>query len=106
MFSRILTMHPKTSSITQLTTTLEQQVLPELRKQEGFKDEIFFLSPDTKDAVVITFWDRKENAESYNRTAYPQMLQTVKDLLEEAPQVKTYDIVSSTFAKTAVKATV
>ena len=101
MFSRILTMHPKSNCITQLTKTLEEQVLPQLRKQEGFKDEIFFLSPDTKDAVVISFWDRKENAETYNRTAYPQALQSVKDFLEESPQVKTYDIVSSTFFKTA-----
>ena len=101
MFSRILTMHPKPDSITQLTKTLEEQVLPQLRKQEGFKDEIFFLSPDTKDAVVISFWDRKESAEAYNRTAYPQVLQSVKDLLEGSPLVKTYDIVSSTFFKTA-----
>jgi len=106
MFSRILTMHPKSNSITKLTTALEEQVLPQLRKQEGFKDEIFFLSPDTKDAVVISFWDRKEQAEAYGRTAYPQVLQSVKDLLEETPQVKNYDIVSSTFIKTGVKATV
>jgi quinol monooxygenase YgiN len=106
MFSRILTMHPKPNSITHLTKALEEQVVPQLRKQEGFMDEICFVSPDAKDAFVITFWDRKEHAEAYGRTAFPQVLQVVKNFLEESPQTKAYDVVSSTFLNTVVKASV
>ena len=106
MFSRVITMHPKSGSATQLTKTIEDQVLPVLRKQEGFQNEISFLSPDTKDAIVISFWDRQEHADAYGRTAYPQVLQSVKSLLEDTPQVKNYDILNSTFQKTAVKAVI
>jgi quinol monooxygenase YgiN len=106
MFSRIVTMHPKSSSVTQLTKALEDQILPILRKQEGFQNEISFLSPDTKDAVVISFWDRQEHADAYARTAYPQVLQSIKNLLEDTPHVKNYDILSSTFQKVAVKAAI
>lgn len=59
-----------------------------LRKQEGFKDEAFFVSPSGTDAIAISLWDRPESAESYSRTAYPQMLQALADMLDGTPQVK------------------
>jgi quinol monooxygenase YgiN len=106
MFSRIIKMHLKPNTAAQLTKTVEEQVLPLLRKQEGFKDEIFFLSPDGKDAVAISLWDRQANAESYSQKAYPQVAQLLTSLLEGTPQVKTYDVVSSTFHKIAAQVAV
>lgn len=106
MFSRIVTMRPKSDSSAKLTKTLEEQIMPILRKQAGFRDEIILLSPDSTKAVAVSFWDEKEKAEAYGRTAYPQVLEIVKDLLEENPSVKSFDVLSSTFNKTAVKATV
>jgi hypothetical protein len=101
MFSRILTMHLKPNNIAQLTKTVEEQVLPLLRKQEGFKDEIFFVSQDGMDATAISFWDRQANAESYSYKVYPQVAQMVTNLLEGSPQVKTYEVANSTFYKIA-----
>jgi len=106
MFSRIITMHPKPNSVAQLTKAVEEQVLPMLRKQEGFEDEIFFVSPDGKDATAISLWDREANAESYSHKAYPQVAQILTDLLEGNPQVKTYDVVNSTCHKIAAQVTV
>jgi quinol monooxygenase YgiN len=99
MFSRIITMHPKPNSVAQLTKAFEEQVLPMLRKQEGFKDEIFFVSPDGKDATAISLWDRQSNAESYSHKAYPQVAEILTNLLEGSPQIKTYDVVNSTWYK-------
>src|SRR5579871_4598896 len=104
MFSRIVTMHLKPNSGVQLTKTVEEHVLPLLRKQEGFKDAIFFVSPDGRDATAISMWDRKENAESYSAKTYPQVLQTLTSLYDGSPQVKTYDVISSTFHKIAAHA--
>lgn len=106
MFSRIITMHLKPNNVSQLTKTVEEQVLPLLRKQEGFKDEIFFVSPDGRDATAISLWDRQANAESYSHKAYPQVAQMLTNLLEGSPQVKTYDVVNSTFYKIAAQVTV
>ena len=106
MFSRIVTMRPKTDSIVQLTKMLDEQILPILRKQEGFRDEVCLLSEDTSKAVIVSFWDRKEQAETYGRTVYPQILESVKKLLDETPVVRNYDVLSSTFHKLAEKATV
>ena len=106
MFSRIVTMRPKPNSAVQLTKMLEEQVLPSLRKQDGFRDQVCLLSSDTKKVIVISFWDRQEQADAYGRTTFPQVLETVKHLLEETPAVKAYDVLSSTVHKTAIKATV
>jgi hypothetical protein len=64
------------------------------------------VSQDTKKTIVISFWGRQEQADKYGSTAFPKILETVKHLLEETPIVKNYDVLSSTFYKTAVKATV
>jgi hypothetical protein len=99
MFSRIVTMHLKPNNVAQLTKAVDEHVLPLLRKQEGFKDAIFFVSPDGKDATAISMWDRKENAESYGAKAYPQVLETLTSLYDGSPQVMTYEVLSSTFHK-------
>jgi quinol monooxygenase YgiN len=106
MFSRIVTMHLKPDHVVEFTKTAQEQVLPLLRKQEGFKDEIIFVSPDGREATAISLWDRKENAESYSQKGYPQVLQALTDLLEGSPQVKPCEVINSTFHKVASQATV
>ena len=106
MFSRIITMHLKPNSASQLAKAVEEQVLPVLRKQEGFRDEIFFVSTDGKSATAISFWDRQANAESYSDKAYPQVAQMLTNLVEGSPQVKTYDVFSSSCHKIAAPVTV
>ena len=105
MFSRIVTMHLKPNRVAEFTKTLEERVLPVLQKQEGFKDVVSFVSPDGFEAIAISLWDRKGNAEAYSSTAYPQVLQTLTELLVEKPQVKMYDVATSTFHKFGAKAT-
>ena len=57
------------NSVSEFTQTLEREVLPLLRKQKGFRDEITFVSPDEKEAFGISLSDQAGNAESYNRGA-------------------------------------
>jgi hypothetical protein len=82
-----------------LTQILEQDVLPLLRKQKGFKDEITLVAPGGTEAVAISLWDQKEHAEAYSRDAYPGLLKTIGKVVEGTPQVHTYEVVNSTFHK-------
>jgi hypothetical protein len=73
MFARKVSMHLK-GSVPEFTQTLEREVLPLLRKQKGFRDEITFVAPGGKEAFGISLWDQAaENAGSYNRGAYAEM---------------------------------
>ena len=77
MYTRNVSMKLKAHSAKEFTQTLENDVIPMLRKQKGFKDEITLLAPERNEAVAISFWDKKEDAEAYNREKYPEILKTL-----------------------------
>ena len=74
MFARRVHMHLKSNSVAEFTQRLEKDILPLLRKQKGFQDEITLLAPGGRDAVGISLWDQKESAEAYERSAYAEVL--------------------------------
>jgi hypothetical protein len=74
-----------------------------LRKQKGFQDEITFVAPGGAEAVGISLWDQKENAEAYGRGAYPEVLKLLGRLVEGTPQVRTYEVSNSTFHNIAAR---
>ena len=105
MYARSVSFHLKPGRSTEFTQTLEKDVIPVLRKQKGFQDEIAFVAPGGADAVGISVWDLKENAETYARGAYPGVLKALERVVEGTPQVQTYEVSNSTFHKIAARAT-
>ena len=103
MFARNVSMRLRPNSVPEFTRTLENDVLPLLRKQHGFKDEITFVVPGGVEAVGISFWDQKENAENYDRGTYPQVLKALAKVVEGTPKVQTYEVCNSTIHKIAAK---
>ena len=101
MYARNVTLHLKANKGADFTRTLENDVLPMLRKQSGFKDEITFLAADGTEAVAISLWEKKENAEAYGRDTYPAVLQTLERVVEGTPQADSYEVSNSTFHKIA-----
>jgi heme-degrading monooxygenase HmoA len=97
-------MNLKPNSAKEFTQKFEQDILPLLRKQSGFKDELTFLSEGGKDAVAISLWDRKESADAYSRDTYPQVLKGLATMVEGTPKVNAYEVASSTFHKIAAHA--
>ena len=104
MFARNVHMQLKPNSSTQFTQTLEKEVIPLLRKQQGFRDEIAFLAPNDTDAYSISFWDSKEKADAYNRSSYPEVLKALAKVVEGTPQLQTYEVCNSTIQQIAARA--
>jgi len=104
MFARNVRMQLKPNSTAQFTQTLENDVLPVLRKQEGFKDEVTFIVPGGTEACAISFWQSKENAEAYNRAGYPEVLKALGKIVEGTPQLQIYEVSNSTVHKIAARA--
>ena len=80
----------------EFTQTIEKRILPILRKQKGFRDEITFVAPGGMEAVGISLWDSREQADAYNSGGYTEVLRELNKLVEGTPQVKTYDVANST----------
>lgn len=104
MFTRHLTMKLKANVAPDFTRAIENEILPLLRKQPGFRDEITFVAPERLEAVAISTWETKENCETYNRTGYPDVLKIVSKFVEGTPKVETYELSVSTLHKLAAKA--
>lgn len=103
MFTRIVTIKLKANSAPEFTRLNESNIIPLLRKQNGFRDELTFIAPERSEALAISFWDTKENAEAYNRTGYPEVLKTMSNVVDGTPKVETFELSSSTLHKTIAK---
>ena len=101
MFARNVSIHLKSNMLSDYTRTFEKDVLPLLRKQNGFKDEITFAGPGGIDVTAISLWDNKASAETYNTNTYPEVLKTMTRFFEGTPKVQTGEVVNSTFHKIA-----
>ena len=89
MFARIVSMRLKPNTMAEFTQTIEKRILPILRKQKGFRDEITFIAPGGTEALGISLWDSREQAEAYNTGSYGDVLKELGKLVEGTPQVKT-----------------
>ena len=102
MFARNVSVHLKSNMLADYTRTFDKDVLPLLRKQRGFKDEITFAGSGGVDVTAISLWENKTDAEAYNTNTYPQVLKTMARFIEGTPKVQTSDVVNSTFHMSAV----
>ena len=103
MFARKVTVRLKANSVAEFTRAIENDILPLLRKQKGFQDEVTLVVPGGAEAAAISFWDQKESAEAYSRDTYPQVLRDLAKVVEGTPQVQTYEVSNSTFHKIAAR---
>jgi hypothetical protein len=101
MIARNVTMRLKANSVAEFTQTLEKEIIPLLRKQKGFQDEITFSVPGRPEAVGISFWDKQENADAYSRGSYQEVLKTLAKVLDGTPQVQNWEVANSTCHKVA-----
>jgi hypothetical protein len=104
MFARHVSIHLKSNMLSDYARTFENDTLPLLRQQKGFKDEITLSNPGSLDVLAISLWDNKANAETYNTNTYPQVLRTFERMIDGAPKVQTFEAATSTFHKLSVAA--
>ena len=101
MYARNVSIHLKSNMLSDYTRSFEKDILPLLRRQNGFKDEITFAGPGGVDVTAISLWNDKNDADTYNTNTYPQVLNTLARFIEGTPQVHTFDVVTSTLHKLA-----
>jgi heme-degrading monooxygenase HmoA len=100
MFVRLVEINAKTGKGVELARLINDQAVSILQNQPGFVDEVVLFSPDNPDrGVALSFWNTREDAEKYNRETFPKINELLRPALEGAPQVRTFDVVSSTAHK-------
>ena len=100
MYTRVVELTTKSGTARELTTLINDKVLPILNKQTGFADETLLVSDTEPNRVLaISFWNTKEDAERYHREQYPAIQQMIRHLLDAEPVVRTFNVDSSTTHK-------
>ena len=101
MFARNVSIHLKPNSSVAFTKLIEDETIPALRKRAGFQGELTFLAPGGAEALGISFWDTKDNADAYAKDGYPEVMKNLNKFVEGTPRVQTYEVGNSTFHKIA-----
>jgi heme-degrading monooxygenase HmoA len=101
MVARRVFMQVKPGHGTGLAEAIEKQVLPALRNQAGFQDEVTLVGNGGSETIEISLWDSRESAETYSREAYPDVAKLLAEHVEGKPKIRTYQVVNSTFHKIA-----
>jgi heme-degrading monooxygenase HmoA len=97
VFTRTVEVTPKSGKVRELASTINEKVLPILKKQAGFVDETLLVSDiEPNQILALSFWNSKEDAERYQREQYPAIHQMVRHLLEAEPVIRTFNVDSST----------
>ena len=104
MFARNVSLRLKPNTRSEFTRIFDKEVIPMLRKQSGFRDEIIFALPGGLNVVAISLWDTKDYAEAYNTAGYPELLKILDKVLDGTPRVQVSDVISSTIHNPAAVA--
>jgi heme-degrading monooxygenase HmoA len=102
MFTRVVELTSKSGKARELCNTIDDKVLPILRRQAGFVDETVIVSDtDPNRVLALSFWQTREDAQRYEREQFDAVQKTVQHLLETAPEVRTFNVHTSTAHKLA-----
>lgn len=97
MYVRQVNAHFKPGKSDLLSKRLEKDVIPMLREQSGFRDEVTFIDKAKDEAFTMSFWDKKQDADKYARDLYPSIHKKMEDVLADTPQVRTFEVANSTW---------
>src|SRR5207247_11365473 len=100
MFTRAVELTSKPGKSKELAKAINERAVPILKKQQGFVDEIVLVSDAEPDHFLArSFWNKRGDAEQYHRDQYPKINETLRNLLDAEPIIRTSDVNTPTTHK-------
>ena len=103
MFARSVSLHLKPNRVEEFTRIIENEVIPMMRSLKGFQDKIVLVASGGLEAISLSIWDQKEDAEAYGRGTYREVVKALAKVVEGTPRVETREVSNSTFHKIAAR---
>ena len=101
MFVRKVSMRLKTESAAEFNRKMEGEIIPLLRKQKGFLDEMTLIPQSGREVYAYSFWENSADAETYEKNEFAQVSGMLAGVIEGALRIHTYMVANSTFHKMA-----
>ena len=97
MFARSVSLHLKPNRVEEFTRIIENEVIPMVRGLKGFQDKIVLVSGGGLEAIGLSFWDQKEDADAYGRGVFREVLKALAKVIEGTNRVEMREVSNSTF---------
>ncbi|MDQ6733536.1 MAG: hypothetical protein M3Z35_05375 [Nitrospirota bacterium] len=72
----------------QFHSLFRNEILPTLKKQDGFKDELLLVKD--QHVLAISVWNNADSARKYESTTYPQLDKKLRPVMTGIPTVETF----------------
>ena len=72
----------------EFNTLFRNEILPTLKKQDGFKDELLLVQD--QHVLAISVWNNVDSARKYETTTYPQLDKKLRPIMTGSPTVETF----------------
>ena len=97
MYTRVVETISKQGRARELCHAIDEKVLPILRKQAGFVDEVVMVSDtEANHVLAVSFWKTRRDAERYEREQFDNARKAIQQMFESTPVIRTYDVHTST----------
>ena len=103
MVARSLSLHLRPNCVEEFTRIIEHEVIPMIRGLKGFQDKIVLVAAGGLEAIGLSFWDQKEDAEAYGRGMFREVLKALAKVIDGTSRVETREVSNSTFHKIAAR---
>jgi heme-degrading monooxygenase HmoA len=96
MHTLVIEGHIKPGKKNEFLTAWKKDVLPALKKQQGFVDEILLFGTTEADSGIgLSFWKTREEAERYHRSTFPKVSSALQHLMNGSPNVRSFNVEAS-----------
>ncbi len=100
MIARLIEVNLKPERYNEFRTLFENEILPVLKRQNGFLDSVSMLSDDNKNrAITVSLWKSKTDAENYQKREFSRVIDMLKPFLASTPTVQYFNVEHTTFRK-------
>jgi heme-degrading monooxygenase HmoA len=97
MFVRKVSMRLRADSAAEFVRKMDDEVIPLLRKQSGFLDEMTLVPESGKEVYAYSFWESSADAEEYEKLAFTEATKLLASVVEGTIRIHTYVVANSTF---------
>ena len=99
MFVRTVPMSVKTGAVVAFTELIDSEIIPLVRHLKGFQDALTLIVPGGREAIGISVWSRRMDADKYGRSTEKEVMNRLALFLDDFGTAKTFQLSNSTFHK-------
>jgi heme-degrading monooxygenase HmoA len=93
MYARKVIFKLKPFALLEFSAAFVDHIIPILKRQKGFQDEIVLVIPGANDVMAISFWDTMEDGENWSNSRYQEVMDILRDFLKAEPRGHTFAVI-------------